>query len=140
MNDELKIGLDFDGTICTELDGTIFYKWMWKYFPRLWIEISHHLAKRTKLEVVGGSVIITGRPGWMKKLTLKQMKRWGLEDCKLYLDENKTQIGVGGTAFKIKMIRELDLDIYFENHPGVAKRIQREFPDKRIICVDYITK
>ena len=139
QNSELRIGYDMDGTICDELDSTSFHKWMWKHFPQFWIRVSHNLARRTKLKVVKGSYIITGRPCWMKKLTLRQMKRWGLVDCKLILDETKKEIGVGGTAFKIKMIRELNLDVYIENSKGVAERIQKEFPDKRIICVDYLS-
>ena len=128
-----------DGTIATELDSTPFHKWMWKHFPKIWIQISHRLAKRTKLPVTKGSYIITGRPVWLKKLTLRQMKKWGLEDCILYIDETKTQMGVGGTKFKIKIIGELGLDIYFENQPSVAKAIQKAFPDKRIILVDYLS-
>jgi hypothetical protein len=139
MVQNIEIGVDFDGTVCTELDRTWFYRLMWKLFPRIWIEISHRLARRTKFVVPWGSYIITGRPGWMKNLTLKQMKRWGLEDCTLIIDEAKVQIGVGGTKWKIDNIRRLGIDIFYENSPGVAKRIKREFPDKRIILVDELS-
>lgn len=129
-----KIGYDLDGVIANSrwihlvASKLRLYKFktLWKFLRII------SLFATLKTRPLPGSVIITGRALGDKFITLIWLKLHKIQNeiyfspCNIYSPEKAIK-------HKIETINRLGIDIFFEDDPEIARILEKECPNTRIV-------
>lgn len=134
-----KIAYDFDGTLCTE-NHSWWSDMLWKLFPYWWCKTVHKMAKRSELQFIPGSFIITGRMGVEYWDTMKQIRKWKL-DADLVVEMEKDKPSTSRSIkFKVRKLQELGIEEYYENSEDVIRVLRKKLPNLKVHQIKTYTK
>lgn len=127
----MKVAYDLDGTIVKTIEP-LWLKVLWKTVPQIAYNIAVARVGRPVIRPHKGSYIITGRSGRFKQQTIAWMKRYDIQ-AKLIMDTEHHATKQASREWKVKQIKRLAIDIYYENEQEVIDYLKQELPELRII-------
>lgn len=117
----MKVGVDFDGVLCTEP------KWLelfWPFSPAVGVYLRERFARPLYLPRTDDLFIISGRPSVDIGPSLDWLRKHKVKCSAIYLNQDPATVGYS-ILWKEKMIKVLDLDIYIESEPEVAYLLEK---------------
>lgn len=127
----MRVAYDLDGTIVKTIEP-LWLKILWKTVPQIAYNISVARVGRPVIRPNKGTYIITGRSGRFRKQTLAWMKLHSIQ-AKLIMDKEHHATKAASREWKVKQLKALDIEIYYENEQEVIDHLKKELPDLRII-------
>lgn len=86
--------------------------------------------------------IITARKPRAKKITESWLKRYGIILPVVYVDEkgeidwnSYQEASRKAGELKAKVIKELGVDIHFDNNPGIVQKLREEIPQVKVVLI-----
>jgi hypothetical protein len=124
--------------IASDLDGVIAYTPLKKddYVP-FKLRIFYNSCKPTKYSILDFDYIITGRKEFFRKLTEEWLEKYDVKYDKLVMYPNRVRKSMDGIfKYKAKVINDLGIGKYYENHRGIYNHLMENCRNTEIVFVD----
>lgn len=128
----MKVGSDLDGVIAyTPLKKNDYVPFKLREF--------YNSCSPTKYAKMNFDYIITGRKEFFRKLTEKWLEKYDVNYGNLVMYPNKIRKSLNGVfKFKTKVINELGIKKYYENHRGIYNHLRENCTYAKIIFIEKI--
>ena len=126
--------------VASDLDGVIAYTSLKliDYKPSRLHEF-YNSCNPTKYAKMSFDYIITGRKEYFRKLTENWLKEYNVNYGKLIMYPKEIRKSLDGVyRYKTKVINNLGIGRYFENHIGIYNHLKQNCRNTEIIFVDRL--